>query len=200
MKTTGFSLGKRRTSLRTAALTFGAATLLSGFLTHAVDLGSPVSRTPYDQYLSPVYSVLQRLGSGQPDPAVVAQLVREGRSFRYVYKKEQPYVPQTPEETESTKSGDCKAKALWLASKIGSRKVRFVIGQAKQVQNSSHAWLMWEAPDGWLILDATLYSRPLEPDKLSPTEFTPTFSYSPGGKYSHAGGAAAGAKKYGDHL
>ena len=49
--------------------------------------------------------------------ATVSQLVREGRAFRYSYDKAQPYIPQSPETTETKKSGDCKAKSLWLASK-----------------------------------------------------------------------------------
>jgi hypothetical protein len=35
---------------------------------------------------------------------------------------------------------------------------------------------------------------------MSPSEYVPNFSYSPGGKYVHAVAGAAGGKKYGDHL
>lgn len=165
-----------------------------------LDLGSPTSRTPYDPYLGPMWEVLRSLDGNQPDVAAVEQLVRQGKSFRYVFKKEQPYVPQSPAETESLRSGDCKAKSLWLASKMGSRKVRYVIGKARLVSTISHAWLIWEGPDGWLILDATNYSKPLSPSRISPSEFIPTYSYSPSGKYTHAvSGPGAGAK-YGDHL
>jgi hypothetical protein len=165
-----------------------------------LDLGTPISHTPYDQYLGPVWEVMHRLGANQPDPAEVEKLVREGRSFRYSYNSNQPFVPQTPEQTESTKCGDCKAKALWLASKMDSRNVRFVIGKAGAQPGVSHAWLIWEGPQGWLILDATMYSRPLQPDRLSPTDYLPRFSYSPTGKFAHAYAAAAHPAKYGDHL
>lgn len=176
--------------------------LLAGVLAQGapLDLGSPTSRTPYDQYLGPMWDVLRKLGGGQPDVNVVEQLVREGRAFRYVYKKDQPYVPQTPAETEATKAGDCKAKALWLASKMDSRNVRFVIGKASAERSVSHAWLIWNGPQGWLILDATMFSKPLDPDRLSPTDYVPRFSYAPSGKYEHAMAAAVGGKKYGDHL
>lgn len=166
----------------------------------ALDLGSPTSRTPYDSYFGPVWAVFGRLGGAQPDSALVEQLVREGKAFRYSYNKAQPFVPQTPEQTESTRSGDCKAKALWLASKLNSRNVRFVVGKTKQAGNVSHAWLIWQGPEGWLILDATLFSRPLHPDRISPNDFRPTYSYAPSGKYAHAVAAAAAASKYGDHL
>ena len=146
-----------------------------------------------------MWSVMKKLGGGHPDLATVEQLVREGRNFRYVYKNSEPWVPQSPEVTDATKAGDCKAKSLWLASKMDSARVRFVIGKAKAVSNISHAWLIWEGPEGWLILDATMYSRPLDPDHLSSSEFIPTYSYSPSGKYSHRIAGAAKGAKYGDH-
>jgi hypothetical protein len=167
---------------------------------YAVDLGSSTSRTPYDPYMGPVFSVFGRLGGAQPDQAQVEQWVREGRAFRYSFNKSEPYRPQTPQETESSRAGDCKAKSLWLASKIDSRKVRYVIGKAKRVSNMSHAWLIWEGPDGWLILDATLYSRPLDPERVSSNEFLPIYSYAPSGKYAHARAGARGEGKYADHL
>ncbi|HSI10550.1 MAG TPA: hypothetical protein VK961_00840 [Chthoniobacter sp.] len=165
-----------------------------------LDLGSPTSRTPYDNYLDPVFRVFRQLDNGQVDPSVVEQLVREGRNFRYYYNKDQPYLPQAPEVTESTKTGDCKAKSLWLASKMNTRNVRFVIGKLSLGSAKSHAWLIWQGPQGWLILDATNYSKPLVPDRVSPSELVPTYSYSPSGKYAHATAAAARGGKYGDHL
>ena len=164
-----------------------------------LDLGAPASRTPYDQYLGPMWSVLSQL-NGKADMATVEQLVRQGRGFRYGYNKAQPYVPQSPSETESTKSGDCKAKSLWLADKMNDRAVRYVIGKAKAGQSMSHAWLIWNGPEGWLILDATLYSRPLSPERISRTQFVPIYSYAPSGKYAHAVSAAGAADKNGDHL
>lgn len=161
-----------------------------------IDLGSSTSRTPYDQYLGPMWSVFQRLGGGQPDVGLVEQLMRQGKSFRYVFKVDQPYVPQSPDVTETSKSGDCKAKSLWLASKMNTRKVRYVIGKAKGVSNMSHAWIIWDGPQGWLVLDATFYSRPLSPN----SGFTPIYSYSPGGRYAHTVSAAGKGVKNGDHL
>jgi hypothetical protein len=166
----------------------------------ALDLGSSTSRTPYDPYMSPVFSVFGRLGGSQPDPAQVEKWISEGRAFRYSFSKSQPYVPQSPDQTESSKSGDCKAKSLWLASKMDTRKVRFVIGKFKRGAAQSHAWLIWNAPDGWLILDATMFSRSLDAGRVSQNEFIPIYSYAPGGKYTHGQAAAPKESKYGDHL
>jgi hypothetical protein len=166
----------------------------------AQDLGSPTSRTPYDVYLGPMRTVLSALGNNKPSLAQVNQYVRTGKSFRYQMKD--PYIPQLPAETEATKSGDCKAKSLWVASKMDDRSVRFVIGRARAVSQMSHAWLMWPGPSGWLILDPTNFSSSLEMNRLARDEFMPIYSYTAGGKYAHTVAAAPKIKpspKYGDH-
>ena len=164
-----------------------------------INLGSPTSRTPYDGYFGPVWPVLRQM-NGTADMPTAAQLVREGRGFRYSFNKAQPFTPQTPAETEATRSGDCKAKSLWVAAKLNDRSVRYVVGKAKAVSNMNHAWLIWKGPEGWMILDATLYSSPLSADRIRPTEFIPLYSYGAGAKYSHRVAAAAPGARNGDHL
>ena len=85
---------------------------------------------------------------------------------------------------------------------MDDRKVHFVVGRIKSVSGMSHAWLLWKGAGGWWVLDATMYSRPLNVARLGPSEFTPLYSYTAGGKYVHS---AAGARKkaeskYGDHV
>ena len=174
------------------------ALLISGSLALAQDLGTPTSKTPFDAYLGTMRSVLSSLGGNHPEIPVVEGYVKTGRGFRYYMKD--PYIPQTPQETDASHSGDCKAKSLWVAYKMDDHSVRFVVGRIKSVQGMSHAWLLWKGPEGWLILDATMYSRPLEVARLGPQEFTPLFSYTGSGKYVHGGGAPKKAEsKYGDH-
>jgi hypothetical protein len=177
-----------------------AALLAASAIAAAQDLGRPTSSTPYDSYLGPMRATMSALGSNQPGIDMVKQYVRTGRSFRYVMKD--PYIPQTPAETESTKAGDCKAKSLWVASKMDDRTLRFVVGKARAVSGMSHAWLLWKGPNGWLILDATNFSSPIDLSRTGPDEFIPLYSYSAGGKFVHARASApktpSGAK-YGDH-
>ena len=166
----------------------------------AQDLGQPTSSTPYDKYFGRIRSVLGDLGNNHPPLVLVEELVKTGRGFRYVMKD--PYIPQTPAETEATRAGDCKAKSLWVAAKMDDRKIYFVVGRIKSVSGMSHAWLLWKGPAGWMVLDATMYSRPLEVARLGPNEFTSLYSYTAGGKFIHS---AAGARKkaeskYGDHV
>jgi hypothetical protein len=121
------TLATRRGAMFVAVM---ASLLLGPSSYSALDLGSSTGRTPYDPYMGPVWSVFGKLGGSQPDPAQVEKWVSEGRAFRYSFSKSQPYVPQPPDQTESSRSGDCKAKSLWLADKMDSKKVRFVIGKA----------------------------------------------------------------------
>lgn len=168
----------------------------------AQDLGKPTSSTPYDRYLGPMRATMNSLGSNHPDLSLVKQYVRAGRSFRYEMKT--AYVPQTPAETEATQSGDCKAKSLWVAHKMNDRTLRFVIGRARAVSGMSHAWLLWNGPQGWMILDPTNYSSPISVNRVGPGEFIARYSYSAGGgKYVHSGATAPKTKptaQYGDHL
>jgi hypothetical protein len=181
-------------------LLFAVVMLVSPLPAAEVDLGSPTGSTPYDGYLGPMRAVLTSLSGAKPPVNQVHGYVRTGRGFRYFMKD--PYVPQTPAETEATKAGDCKAKSLWVASKMNDRSVRYVIGKARKVSNISHAWLLWPRPEGgWLILDATNFGSPLDPAKLSADEFMPIYSYTASGKFAHASGASATkTKRYGDHL
>ena len=79
----------------------------SSSLSPAQDLGRSVGSTPYDKYFGPIRATLSELHSNSPPIELVNDLVKTGRGFRYYMKD--PYVPQTPAETESSKSGDCKA-------------------------------------------------------------------------------------------
>src|SRR5476649_2928512 len=107
----------------------------------SLDLGSPASATPYDPYMTPVKQVLTHLSNEDNSMTRVRQLMHEGRAFRYSFTS--PYVAATPEVTASTRAGDCKAKALWLADQLNDGSVRFVIGKARRTSQMSHAWLMW---------------------------------------------------------
>jgi len=61
-----------------------------------LDLGSASSNTPYDRYISPVKSVLNRLDGGRPDMNRVSQLMHEGRAFRCSLKKNGNRTQEVP--------------------------------------------------------------------------------------------------------
>lgn len=152
-------------------------------LVHATpDLsGGNPGPTPYDRYMSPVTQVLRRLNGGSPEFKRVAELVRTGYEFDYVF--DTPYVPATPEETEARHAGDCKAKSLWLAKAMNDPSIRFVIGKARATSEISHAWLLWKNEGRWWILDPTNASRPIPADHVRKSEYLVSYSYDQHGSY-----------------
>ena len=134
-----------------------------------VDLGSATSHTPYDAYMQPVKQVLGSLDGASPDMARVEALMRQDHNFRYSFTT--PYVAATPAVTSATKSGDCKAKALWLCDQLGDKNVRFVVGKAHSNSKMSHAWVLWQHEGRYWILDPTNYSRPIAADTVSNKDF-----------------------------
>jgi len=144
--------------------------------------------TPYDPYHAPVKAVLRQLDGPAPSFATVAALTKQGFAIRYVF--DEPYRAQLPAETVKKGSGDCKAKSLWLASRMNDANVRYVIGKAHRTSKISHAWLMWEHKNRWWVLDPTNSPTPIAADSLSPDEYIILYSYDKNGSYRHKGGKA----------
>ena len=169
-----------KTTSRLLALFFAASLALRA----EVDTGQPTSGSPYDRYLGVVRQTLGRSG-GSPTVDEVRSQLRTARRFRYYFNPAEPYVPQAPEVTESRQQGDCKAKAVWLASKMRDRSVRYVIGKAKPGDRVSHAWLLWSSGGTWLFLDPTMESDVLYADRVIGRKLVVQYSYGPSGTYSH---------------
>jgi len=148
-----------------------------------VDLGVPAGSTPYDIYMRPVKQVLSGLTGQDADMGHVRSLMREGRSFRYLYTD--PYNAALPSVTAATRSGDCKAKALWLCDEMNDQNVRFVVGKTTPHARLSHAWVMWQHSGHWWVLDPTNASAPLLADHLPWDEYIPLYSWSKTGEYRH---------------
>ncbi len=168
-------------------LLLGALALLCsnvlGLARTELDLGSPASATPYDAYMAPVKQVLTRLASEQSSMDRVRSLMHVGRAFRYSFTS--PYLAATPEVTAATRSGDCKAKALWLADQLNDESVRFVIGKARRSSQMSHAWLLWQHDNRWWILDCTNNWDPIPADRVSSSQYIPYYSFAKDGEYRH---------------
>jgi hypothetical protein len=165
----------------------GALALLSsnvlGIARTELDLGLPASATPYDTYMNPVKQVLTHLASEETSMDRVRGLMHQGRAFRYSFTS--PYVAATPDVTAATRSGDCKAKALWLADQMNDDSVRFVIGKASRTSQIAHAWLLWQHDNRWWILDCTRNWDPIPADRVSSSEYIPYYSFAKDGEYRH---------------
>jgi hypothetical protein len=171
-------------SVRTLALALSGLLLARISTCAAVDLGTPAGYTPYDRYMNPVRQVLGTLHGQTTDFNRVQNLLRVGRSFRYSFTD--PYVAASPATTARTRTGDCKAKSLWLVDQIGDANVRFVIGKARATSRISHAWVMWNDGSSWWILDPTNASRPIAAANVAKNEYIPFYSWARDGSYRHA--------------
>jgi len=179
-----------------AALLFLAAAKLSAL--GIVDLGTPAGYTPYDPYMHPVKQVLSNLSGQDADMDRVRSLMRVDRNFRYSYTD--PYNAALPSVTAATKSGDCKAKALWLCDQMNDRNVRFVVGKTSPQAHLSHAWVMWQHEGRWWVLDPTNTSVPIAAERLPKNAYIPLYSWTRDGEFRHAAttvGVAEVATKHG---
>lgn len=165
-----------------AAIAFLSVTAV---VSAAVDLGTPAPASPYEPYMQPVKQVLGSLSANGTSMGRVKELMREGRGFEYSFTE--PYVAQLPETTARTRTGDCKAKSLWIADQIGDRdNIRYVIGKARRTSKISHAWILWNDGAHWWILDPTNTSRPIAADSVSKNEYIPLYSYDSRRCYRHS--------------
>lgn len=143
----------------------------------------PTTFTPYDAYLGPTRSVLARVDSRNASMVTACELMREGRSFRYLATD--PYRAQSPAVTEARHAGDCKSKALWLYDHLGDPGAFYVIGKLERRSRASHAWVYWRHNGRWWILDPTDRSTPIAADSVPAGRYVPYYSYSRAGSFRH---------------
>jgi hypothetical protein len=145
---------------------------------------SKVSETPYDAYMEGVHETLSRLQNRKPGIQEITKWMEIGYRFRY--QSGNLYSPKLPARTESSRSGDCKDKALWLAEKLNDRSIRYVIGRLHRETEENHAWLEWQGADGRWILDCTKSAVPFLVADGKSRQFVPLFSYTADGTYANA--------------
>jgi hypothetical protein len=150
-----------------------------------VDLGQPVSNTPYDSYLGPVRRTYLTLPGGPCSIDEARANLRTAKRFRYYFDKATPYTPQMPDITEAKREGDCKAKTLWLISKMGDRRGRYVIGKTTPRSPIAHAWLLWPSSGTWYILDPTNESEMYTADRVVGRKWFMRYSYIGSTAYRH---------------
>jgi hypothetical protein len=142
-----------------------------------VDTGVPCDGTPYDAYMGPLRHTYAQMGDGSPSISDVRSQLRTAYRFRYYFDSAQPYTPQTPEVTEARQQGDCKAKSLWLLSKMKERDVRYVLGKARLASTISHVWLLWPNGGTWIILDPTTTADVIDANRVVGQKDIPKYSY-----------------------
>ncbi|MEI6350506.1 MAG: hypothetical protein WCP06_05305 [Verrucomicrobiota bacterium] len=153
-----------------------------------INAASDVSRgqrgpTPYDAFLQPVHAVLGNLQGGSTSFKKVSELMRQGHAFKYI--RQSPYAATLPDITAMRRSGDCKAKSLWLADRMNDCTIRFVVGKANSNSTVYHAWLLWKNQGRWWILDPTLSANPISAESVTPDRYLALYSYDKSGSYCH---------------
>ena len=173
-----------KTMKKTVIQLFALLFVSVAFAAVPLDLGSAAGSTPYDRYMDPVKQVLSHLPTNEgPSMDRVRQLLREGRGFRYSFTD--PYTAASPAVTAQTRSGDCKAKALWLLNGLGDSNALFVIGKTSRYSRTSHAWVYWRNENRWWILDCTNRTQPIAADSVSEERYIPYYSYGRSGEFRH---------------
>jgi hypothetical protein len=130
-----------------------------------------------------VRAVINNLDVHPGNMALAAQLMKEGRRFKYCVCD--PYRADPPALTEARRAGDCKSKALWLYDSLGDSNALFVIGKAQKRARNSHAWVYWRNDERWWILDCTERNEPIAAESVSSDRYVPYYSYGKGGAYRH---------------
>lgn len=181
---------KRRTSFFRHSVTLRQADLPQGSVSARVSVSpqrdfnlQPAGYTPYDSYLAPVRQVLARTPSRPKSLSTASQLLKTAHNFRYVPRH--PYRADLPSITASRKSGDCKAKALWLYDRLGDTSALYVIGKVSSSARSAHAWLYWRYNGRWWILDPTNRNVPIAADSVPRSRYVPYYSFSRAGSFRH---------------
>lgn len=152
---------------------------------HAIDLGREVASTPYDGYMGNVERVFGKFRHIDLKVDDVRRALRTAKRFRYFFDRSNPYVAQLPKVTEATKSGDCKAKSLWVAEKMGDEKIRFVVGKQSRRSQIAHAWLLRPKDGIWYALDPTNESDLLLAERIEGRRLFPRYSYDSAFRYHH---------------
>ena len=102
------------------------------------------------------------------------------KSFRYT--KDSGYDRwQSPQETESKRSGDCEDKSVWLFAHLkqnGYSDVQLVIGKYRNFERNLHVWVVYTNENGEnMVLDPAIQKRPWKISSVSSGFYTPIYSF-----------------------
>ena len=116
----------------------------------------------------------------------VGQWTREEHRIRYEHVGD--YRWKTPKEVDSSWTGDCKDKALWLYAKLkeaGVRDLRLVIGRKDRGSRQFHAWLYLTLDGLAYLLDPTRSGDVWKQTEFGDDEYIPAYSFDGESAYSH---------------
>ncbi len=169
----------------------GMAVSLSPFpSSHASEyvFGRLVQATPFDQKLFGAgFFNLQFAGSTSQSVSM-EELFMVARSFRYVEDRRADSW-QSPEITDTKRSGDCEDKAVWLYWQLrrNGYQARLVIGKYRAFQRRLHVWVMATDPrsGNTYLLDPAAQRRIWQTGDFPSGFYKPEYSFDGGQRYKH---------------
>jgi hypothetical protein len=116
---------------------------------------------------------LARLDGPEPSMETTRALMRQAFHFAYPRGKNEAgaRLPADPAVTEATRSGDCKDRAWWLASRLNDSDLIFAAGKYSATDTEGHAWLFWKKDGQLWILDPIYFTAPVRASKLRPAHY-----------------------------
>jgi hypothetical protein len=156
-----------------------------------------VKRTPYDQQMARIQSVLASAPAQSSDRELPLQLINrwigELRNIPYGFSMQW----KTPTEVAREPVADCKGKAVALYQQMaqhGARGLRLVIGKRAPTSRSTHTWVQWTTASATYILDPTINWTVQTADEVADESYVPYYAYAGHQKYraSAASGSYAG--------
>jgi len=156
-----------------------------------------VKRTPYDQQMARIQSVLASAPAQSSDRELPLQLINrwigELRNIPYGFSMQW----KTPTEVAREPVADCKGKAVALYQQMaqhGARGLRLVIGKRAPTSHSTHTWVQWTTASATYILDPTINWTVQTADEVADESYVPYYAYAGHQKYraSAASGSYAG--------
>jgi len=147
-----------------------------------------VETTPYDHKdaLTEVMNASYRPAESPPLESM-GGLFRKARHFSYL-KEVLRDDWQTPQDTETKRTGDCEDKALWLYARMrnaGYKDVKLVVGKYRRLDSGYHVWLTYTENNGnVLILDPTIQQKAWPLNAFRSDLYRPSFLFDGQYRYS----------------
>jgi len=136
---------------------------------------------------------LARLDGPEPSMETTRALMRQAFHFAYPRGKNEAgaRLPADPAVTEATRSGDCKDRAWWLATRLNDSNLIFAVGKLSAADPENHAWLFWKKDGQLWVLDPIFFTAPVLASKVPPQSYVVEKLYTKYGPFDTKGSYAA---------
>jgi hypothetical protein len=116
-------------------------------------------------------------------------LMKQAAAFAFPEGKSEdgPRLPADPAVTGATRSGDCKDRAWWLATRLNDSNLIFAVGKLSAADPENHAWLFWKKDGQLWVLDPIFFTAPVLASKVPPQSYVVEKLYTKYGTFDTKG-------------